>query len=354
MSVIHRNINIPLFIKIEQNSLGNIQHVLAEHHLNFHKPLIITSEGVLKRGGSDVVHALGDPAIELIKENSVLEGNRITTEIKAKRNDVIVGVGGGRILDLAKYVATKAQINYVSVPTSPSNDGICSPVAVLRNEEGVTESIGVNMPIGILVDSAIMTSAPLQNVLSGVGDVISNLSSIADWKLAYAVQGDAIDDFAASISYSAAQLIFETCRGTEIDLLSTNFLEKLTHGLILSGIAMNIAGSSRPCSGSEHEISHAIDHLFPGKSTHGLQVAFATLLTTYLRGEDVQTLYDFYISIGLPIHHNDIGITQEELVEAIIYAPQTRPDRFTILEHKNLSHQEIKQLIEEFYEAYSR
>jgi glycerol-1-phosphate dehydrogenase [NAD(P)+] len=345
MSVILRNVQIPLFIKIETGVLQQIRAILDEHHLHFQKPLIITNEHILELGGKDVVHELNDCAIVLVKENSMAEAERIATEVREKGNDVMISIGGGRILDVGKYAATKAGVNYISIPTSPSNDGISSPVAVLKNSDGITESLGVNMPVGILVDTSIMQSAPEDNVRAGIGDLISNFSAIADWKLAHTDGKDSMDDFAASMSFSAAQLVYETCRGTRVELTSEDFLSKLTHGLILSGIAMNIAGSSRPCSGAEHKVSHAIDALYPGTSFHGLQVAYGTLLTTQLRGESTDHLIDFYASVGLPTSHTDLGLAEEQLVEILLKAPETRSERYTILEKIGMKRADVEQFV---------
>ncbi len=348
MSVLFRNIQIPLFIKIDTGHLGSIRNILDEHHLHFQKPLILSEEHLLDIGGNDVVHALGDPATILLKENSIQEGDRIAQELRDKGNDLMVSIGGGRVLDLGKYAATKAQVNYISIPTSPSNDGICSPVAVLKDEQNNTHSLGVNMPIGVLVDTSMLTSAPRDNVLSGIGDLISNFSAIKDWQLAYHDGKDKVDDFAASMAYSGAQLVFETARSAEVDLQSEHFLEKLTHGLIIAGIAMNIAGNSRPCSGSEHKISHAIDALFPGTSTHGLQVAWATLLSAFLREEPIEQLAHFYNSIQLPLSHHELGLSDEQLVQIILHAPETRTERYTILEKLQLTEKQAAELVTSF------
>ncbi|MBI2410364.1 MAG: iron-containing alcohol dehydrogenase family protein [Candidatus Kerfeldbacteria bacterium] len=348
MSVILRNIQIPLFIKIETGCLRNIRKILDEQHIHFQKPLIISEKHILEMGGNDVVHALNDPATILTNENSLARAKEIIREIREKRNDVLVNIGGGRVLDLGKYIATKAGVNYISIPTSPSNDGISSPVAVLINEEGLTESIPVNMPVGILVDTKMLTSAPIENIRSGVGDLISNMSAIADWRLAYAAGKESMDDFAASIAYSAAQLIYETCRGGKMDLQEETFLQKLVHGLILSGIAMNIAGSSRPCSGSEHKISHAIDLLYPKTSMHGLQVAYGMLLTGMMRGESIEHLIDFFKSVHLPLTHTALGLTDEQMVEVLLRAPETRSERYTIFEQLNLDRKKAIACIEQY------
>lgn len=354
MSVILRNVQIPLFIKIETGSLADIRKILDEHHLHFQKPLILSEEKILQLGGNDAVHALGNPATILLTENSIAEGDRIAKEIRDKGNDLMVSIGGGRVLDLGKYAATKAQVNYITIPTSPSNDGICSPVAVLTNDEGFTESISVNMSIGILVDTKMLTSAPEKNILAGIGDLISNFSAIHDWRIAYKDGKDRMDDFAASMAYSGAQLIFETCRGIAIDLHSEKFLEKLVHGLILSGIAINIAGNSRPASGSEHKISHALDVLFPGVSMHGLQVAYGTLLTGFIRKEDIDHLIDFFKSVGLPLTHQELGFTDQQIVEALLKAPETRAERYTILEKMKLSQKDAEKIVSGYNEYISQ
>lgn len=348
MSVILRTIQIPLFIKIETGCLALLRKILDEHHLHFQKPLILSSSHILELGGNDVVAAFQNPATVLVEENTIEQATEIAKEIRSKKNDVVISIGGGRVLDVGKYAATKAQVNYISVPTAPSNDGICSPVAVLRNEDGYTESLPVNMPIGILVDTSMLTSAPVENIRAGIGDLISNFSAIEDWRLAYRDGKEAMDDFAASIAFSAAQLVYETCRGVKMDVSSKTFLEKLVHGLILSGIAMNIAGSSRPCSGAEHKISHALDAAFPGRSMHGLQVAYGTLLASLLRGQSIDFYIDFFKSVGLPAHHAELSFSDDEIVHALLHASETRAQRYTILEKQPVTeasaHALLKQL----------
>ncbi len=347
MSVILRNIQIPLFIKIETGCLRDIRKVLDEQYLHFEKPLIISEPHILELGGNDVVNAFGQPATILLKENSIAEGRRIAAEVREKGNDLIISIGGGRVLDLGKYAATKAQVNYISVPTTPSNDAICSPVAVLKNEDGVTESINVNMPVGILVDSLMLTSSPEAQIRAGVGDLLSKFSSIADWRLAYAEGKERMDDFAASLALSSAQLIFESFNCKVINLNDPKFLNKLMNGLIVAGVSMNIAGSSRPCSGSEHKISHAIDALFPGTSLHGLQVAFGMLFAMFLRKESIEPFVHIYTLLQLPMTHQQLGLTDEQMAQVLLKAPSTR-ERYTILEKIGITPERAASLITEY------
>ncbi|MCW1929845.1 MAG: iron-containing alcohol dehydrogenase family protein [Candidatus Kerfeldbacteria bacterium] len=347
MSIIARNINIPAFLKIENGCLPHIRRILELHHFHFEKPLIISESHILSLGGNDVVNAFNQPGIYLYRDNSIAEAKLIAREVHEKDNDVVISIGGGRVLDLGKYAATKAQMNYISIPTNPSNDSICSPVAVLKNDEGMTESLPVHMPIGILVDPRMLKSVPEEYIRAGIGDLFAKFSSIADWRLADTMGKDRIDDFAASMAYSAAELLFQTCRERIIDIHDDHFLTTLMHGLILSGIAMSIAGNSRPCSGAEHKISHAIDMLYPGISQHGLQVAVGTLFTTYLRNESIDTLLSCMRALKLPCVFEELGLSEDQAVKVLLNAPKTR-ERYTILEQLNLDEAQARTYIHNY------
>ncbi len=349
-----RSIRIPLFITVGSGCLSTIATTLREHHLQFERPLVVSEPRLLELGGQVLVDALDTSTLFAFQSNTINEGDRLAQQIRDGRHDLVVSIGGGRIVDLGKYGATHGQVDYISVPTSPSNDGMASPVAVMEDADGRTKSLGVTMPIGILVDIDLLATAPEENVRSGIGELLSNFSAIADWRLAYHEGKEMMDDFAASISFSSAELIFETCRGGAIDVHEPRFLEKLVHGLILSGIAMNVAGSSRPCSGGEHEISHAIDQLYPHTSLHGLQVAYGTLLTTFLRKEDIDELIDFCTQAHLPVTHEELGLTREQLVQVLLAAPHTRPDRYTILEHVGMTPAHVEQLINDYTDYATR
>ena len=120
----------------------------------------------------------------------------------------------------------------------------------------------------------------------GIGDAISNLSAIADWRLAERERGEEVDGVAVTFARIAATSIVHREDGIDDD----GFLIALAEALVLSGLAMATAGSSRPCSGSDHEILHAIDHLFPGTANHGELAGAASLFTSFLRQDDGLTL----------------------------------------------------------------
>jgi glycerol-1-phosphate dehydrogenase [NAD(P)+] len=268
----------------------------------------------------------------------------VASRIDSGRHDFVIGIGGGRVVDVAKLAAAERDVEFISVPTQASSDGICSPVAVVFSSDGRPRSIGARIPAGIIVDMAVLRAAPVQSWRSGLGDLVSNLSAVSDWRLASRTRGEEIDDFACLTSEAAALSVV----GVDADPMDDVFREKLIRGLILSGIAMEMAGSSRPASGAEHLISHALDRALEAPRPHGLQVALATIAAYVLRAEPCRTLVAYYRSVGLPVMPSDLGLTVDEFMSAVRAAPGTRPGRWTILD------QVTAQDLERLMNAYIR
>lgn len=128
---------------------------------------------------------------------------KLADDIKGKRYDAVVGLGGGKIIDVAKYAAARVGLPLVSVATNLAHDGLCSPVATLDNDNG-RGSYGVPMPIAMVIDLSVIRQAPDRFVRSGVGDAISNISAIADWELSHQVNNEQIDGLAAAMARTAA------------------------------------------------------------------------------------------------------------------------------------------------------
>jgi glycerol-1-phosphate dehydrogenase [NAD(P)+] len=271
---------------------------------------------------------LGHEVIEFISTANTAESvAAVADQIIAVKPGIVVGVGGGRVVDVAKLAAAASGVDFVSVPTQASSDGICSPIAVIVSEQGKPQSLGARIPVGIVADMDALASAPMPTWRSGLGDLVSNVSAVRDWRHAHELEGEAIDDFACLTSEAAALSVVED----DADLGDGEYRRKLIRGLILSGIAMEMAGSSRPASGSEHLISHALDELLERPHLHGLQVALGTIAAFLLRGEDCSGLIRFYRRVGLPVVPADLGVGLPLFIEAIRRAPRTRPGRWTWL-----------------------
>src|SRR2546429_21062 len=162
-------------------------------------------------------------------------------------------------------------------------------------------------PVGVVIDLDSVRTAPARLVRAGIGDAVSNLSAIADWELAAAQTGEPIDGLAVTLARSAAQAVLHQPGTADSD----EFRTVLAEALILSGMAMTVAGSSRPCSGGDHEILHAIDQLFPGAGTHGELAGAGALFCTWLRDDDCAAalLSDCLARHGLPRPPADLGLS---------------------------------------------
>ena len=264
--------------------------------------------------------------------------------------DAIVAVGGGRCIDLAKLVAARAGVAVIAAPTQLSHDGICSPVAVVPNETGRSESIGAAEPRLVFLSMPTIATAPVDSLRAGVGDLLANPLALRDWALAAERGVDEVDQRAWALSVESFERIKD-----DLDTDPSNYattpgaLRRLADALVLSGLAMIVAGTSRPASGGEHEISHAIDELHPRTALHGIQVAFGCIVSTHLYGEDVAALRARLSSLGLPTHPAELGLDRDAIIDVLLRAPETRPGRFTIIEHADLDRAGIEKLVEEIW-----
>ncbi len=261
--------------------------------------------------------------------------------------DAIVAVGGGRCLDVGKLAAARAGLTLIAVPTQLSHDGICSPVAVVPDDPaGCGESLGAIAPRAVFISIPTLLGAPPDSLRAGIGDLLANPLALRDWSLATARGLERADSRAWDLSVESFQTIEPYLQGA-IDVLGTDpsFLRALTDALVLSGLAMITAGTSRPASGGEHEISHAIDELFGGRALHGAQVAFGCVVSVALYEEDTDAFRTRLRGLGLPDAPAALGLSIDDVVRVIQTAPGTRPGRFTILEDRDLDESQTRALV---------
>ena len=236
----------------------------------------------------------------------------------------VIGLGGGKALDVAKYVAFLAGLPYLAVPTSLSNDGFCSPQASLTLS-GRRRSLPAAMPLGVVLDTEICLNAPELLWLSGVGDLVAKFTAVADWKLAFHARGTAVDDFAALLSDATVyQFLARPVRDLE-------GIQRLGMALLLNGIAMGVCASSRPASGSEHLISHALDGLSARPRLHGLQVGVATYLVSRLQGQNTEPIRQLFETTGFWRAIAADPFLRTEWLEAARRAPEIKPGFYTVL-----------------------
>lgn len=272
-------------------------------------------------------------------------------QARAVDADAIIAIGGGRRMDVAKLAAARAGLATVAVPTQLSHDGICSPVAVVPNADGRSESLGAIAPRAVVISLPTLMDAPVASIAAGLGDLLANPLALRDWALAAERGLEDIDQQAwdfSSESFEAVEVFLD--QDPALSEKDPAFLRHLADALVLSGMAMIHSGTSRPASGGEHEISHAIDELYGGRAMHGAQVAFGCLVSIALYGDDVEPFKARLRTLGLPAHPADLGFDENDMIRIIRAAPDTRPGRFTILEDSELDARKTRALVREIWD----
>jgi glycerol-1-phosphate dehydrogenase [NAD(P)+] len=341
--VLTRLIPSPVVVEIRAGALDDLAAVLADERISHSGRLAVAvSGGSGARLRERIAPSLPGADWYEVGGGTLDDAVRLAGKMKSGHYDAVVGLGGGKIIDCAKFAAARVGLPLVAVPTNLSHDGLCSPVATLDNDAG-RGSYGVPNPIAVLIDLDVIRDAPARFVRSGIGDAVSNISAVADWELSHRVNGEKIDGLAAAMARQAGEAVLRHPGGIE----DSDFLQVLAEALVLTGIAMSISGDSRPASGACHEINHAFDLLFPQRAaSHGEQCGIGAAFAMYLRGahEESAAMAAVLRRHGLPVLPTDIGFTVDEFVRVVEFAPETRPGRYTILEHLALTSDQIKGL----------
>lgn len=289
---------------------------------------------ILNEGGFEATTVIAHEATEA-------EVARVESEVRAGGGRFVIGVGGGSKIDVTKVVAAHLSIPFVSLPTSAAHDGISSPRASLHGVGSAT-STEAAVPIGVIADTELIVQAPFRLLASGCADVISNLTAVLDWKLAVRLRNEEYSSTAATLSAYAAEEIME-----HADAIKPNLEESVwiaIRPILVAGIAMSVAGSSRPCSGSEHLFSHALDRVSEHPSLHGEQCGVGAIMMMYLHGGDWRRLKEALLAIGAPTTARELGVTPDEIVRALVMAHSIRPDRYTILGDNGLTQHAAERL----------
>jgi glycerol-1-phosphate dehydrogenase [NAD(P)+] len=312
---------------MEQNALRETANVLRE--------LKLAGDGLIVCGrhtcafGRQIEGILRDkyPAeVLVVGAASMEEVERVANNAVGK--SFIVAVGGGKTIDLAKIASVTANLPFISVPTAASHDGIASMRASIRFAQG-TQSIEAQTPIAIIADTKIIAQAPHRLLAAGCGDIVSNYTAVKDWELARKLRGEEFSEYAAALSLMSTEIILNSANQIKPNLEES--VRLVVKALVSSSVAMSIAGSSRPASGSEHKFSHALDATAPKPALHGEQCGVGTIMMAYLHGGDWQRIRQALQSIGAPVNARDLGIDERYIIQALLHANEIRPERYTIL-----------------------
>jgi len=258
----------------------------------------------------------------------------VEERIKQWQPRLLIGVGGGTKIDAAKLSASRQGIPFISVPTTLSHDGIASPLASIKGLDK-PYSVMAQAPLAIIADTDVIAQAPWRSVISGCGDAIAKFTAVKDWRLAHLEKDEYYGEYAASLALMSARLVIQNAK--LIQPGNEEGLRVLLEALISCGVAMSIAGSSRPCSGSEHLFSHALDMVNCPHAMHGEQCGVGSVLAAYLHRANWRRIRDSLKQIGAPTTARELGVKDEDVVKALELAATIRPERYTILHKLNLN-----------------
>lgn len=325
-------ISIPTLVRVKEGALDRLGIYLRRDERR--EVAVLISQGLQAPLPERVAAGLKAEGVTAaawieIAENDVESAARLYTELP-RNVSAIVGIGGGKALDVAKYVGFLGRLPYYSVPTSLSNDGFCSPQSSLT-VRGTRRSLPAAVPYGVIVDTDVCLAAPRVLTLSGIGDLVAKFTAVFDWKLSFRRTGELVNDFAALLSDGSVHAFLSrpTFDPEGIRLLAT--------ALILNGVAMEMSGSSRPASGSEHLISHALDAVTIRPRLHGLQVGVATYWMSLLQGSNSAVIASVFESTGFWKGIAADPFSRSEWLAALRAAPTIKENYYTILSESDIA-----------------
>lgn len=340
---INKQINIPYLLKIGSGKIVKIGKYLADKEMS--SIALFMGGGMQDLLGDELFRGLKQHQIKVVHQETIddiaLETISRTAFQLPPETKAIVGIGGGKALDFAKYTAHLLKLPFISVPTSTSNDGFCSPTSSLT-VGGQRKTVKSGIPFGVVIDLDTIKNSPKICFFSGLGDMVSKITALWDWKEAFNKGFERYNDFSSLLAYNSLDLLFLKHSS---DILAPEFQRSLTTSLLMSGIAMEVAGTSRPASGSEHLISHALDQVSAQPKMHGLQVGTATYLCALLQHNPHATaVKEILETTGFFDFIRQAPFERETFISALKLAPEIKKNYYTILSESDSFNQAVELL----------
>ena len=337
MSLSFHYMQLPREVIVGTDILGTVGETCRR--LGFQETaLIVTGPNAYNIAGKKVVESLaasGLPSDHMIVHQSTMQYVKLAEErIAEKKPCLVLGVGGGKDIDVAKLSSANMKIPFISIPTTASHDGISSPYASIKGFDK-PYSVKGQAPLAILADAKLIAESPYRLLASGCGDIIAKYTAVRDWRLAHKIKNEYYGDYAADLALMSAKLVMKNAQA--IRNRSQEGIRTVIEALISCGVAMSIAGSTRPCSGSEHLFSHALDAIVAKHALHGEQCGVGTIMCAYLHGVDWKLVRSVLQKIGAPTTGKELGLDASNIVEALTLGHKIRPDRYTIFGETGLT-----------------
>ena len=340
---------LPRKILIGDNVIESLGEFIKDLNQNASKIAIVTGHIVQAKAGKQCRASIDGSSLKnswhIVTDASMDSVNRLQIGLEKYSPDFIVGLGGGRSVDVAKMTAFRLSKPFVSAPTSASHDGIASPFVSVKGLDR-PHSIKANSPIGVLADTRLLSQAPMRLLASGCGDLVAKITAVRDWELAREEKNEYFGAYAANLASMSAEIIIKQSHKFRNN--SIFGVRTIIEALISAGVAACIAGSSRPCSGSEHLFSHALEYVAGNNcGLHGERVGLGTIIMAKLHGLNWRQIVRTLKEIGAPTTGQEINIGEQHMVKALLLAPSLRPERYTILNKANLNEQSAKRVLKD-------
>ena len=331
----NRKIQMPREVYIDPGVIKQTADICKSLHLD-KKILIVTGSHTFDVGAKPVIESLENENIDydVIKVDKASYESISEVEELITPDTTVLGVGGGKVIDVAKLSSYNQGVYFVSMPTTASHDGIVSPLASIKNPN-TSISATAHSPIAVIADSEIIAQSPFRLLAAGCADLISNFTAIKDWELAHRLKNESFSESAAALSIMSAHLITDNVSNIKPGLEASARI--VMKSLFSGGMAISIAGSSRPASGSEHLFSHALDKILDKPALHGEQCGIGTIMMMYLHGGDWKAIKKSLEAVQAPTSAHEVGISDEDVIEALVMAHKIRPERYTILGDNGIS-----------------
>ena len=331
----NRKIQMPREVYIDPGIIKDTGEICKSLHLD-NKILIVTGSHTYEVGAKPAIESLEKDDIEydVIKVKGASDESISEVEELITPDTAVLGIGGGKVIDVAKLSSYNQGVYFVSMPTTASHDGIVSPMASIKNPN-TSISVSAHSPIAVIADSEILAQSPFRLLAAGCADLIANFTAIKDWELAHRLKNESFSESAAALSIMSAHLITDNIANIKPNLEPSARI--VMKSLFSGGMAISIAGSSRPASGSEHLFSHALDKILDKPALHGEQCGIGTIMMMYLHGGDWKAIQESLKAVQAPTTAKELNIADEDIIEALVMAHKIRPERYTILGDNGIS-----------------
>lgn len=250
----------------------------------FPRKVLVVGDDTTMRVGGGLLHSLASAGFEvskkLVYDNMKYARVEQVREVEALAKDVggIISVGTGSLNDICRVAAFELDKKLCIFATAPSMDGFASDTApIIENDFKISWS--ARQPMVILADTRILAEAPVELKAAGFGDMAAKYLGVLDWKISNLLTGEYYCPAVAQLTLDALDKCVSLAdKVTSEDEESAG---AIMEALVLSGLAMKLAGCSRPASGSEHVLSHYWECYKLARGIwpefHGKKVGVATL-----------------------------------------------------------------------------